>query len=70
MKNRRTKEGYKLRTYIDALQAAKSMTTEEWVIAWAKAAPSDSQYICHVQWISYLEQCIIQEASNILKVAA
>ena len=48
---RRTTEGYRLRVYMDALQSAKSMTTDQWTTTWAEASPIDYCYVSQANWI-------------------
>lgn len=66
MEDRRTKEGYRLRVYIDAIKEAKAMTEAEWVDGWIRG-PKDAPYTPLSTWIIYLEQCVIAEASNLMR---
>jgi hypothetical protein len=58
MKNRRLESNFKLRTHIDALDAAKALTLSQWQDI---QATSTEKYISQKAWIEYLEQCIIAE---------
>lgn len=64
MKDRRTKEGYKLRVYIDEIKHVKAMTKEEWVAQWL-SCPTSEVYLSQDVWISYLERCAMIEAEKI-----
>jgi len=70
MKNRRTPEGYKLRVYMDELSEVKSMSDDQWMTKWVKHVTKDSVYVNKACWISYLENCIINEVGQFLKRAA
>jgi hypothetical protein len=65
---RRTTEGYKLRIYIDAIKAVKSMSDAEWIETQA-ACGSSGLYMTRLQWLAYLEGCAIQEAERLLPIA-
>jgi len=69
MKNRRTKEGYRLRIYIDAIKAVKAMSEAEWVEMQSKHASID-RYLSRGEWLAYLESCAIQEADKFLRLEA
>jgi len=56
--NRRTKRGYKLRIYLDALKDAKNTSDEQWLQNWIT---SGGQWMPRMAWIAYLEQCVIAE---------
>lgn len=64
--DRRTSAGSKLRIYMESLRLVESITTEQWVESWAKNAKKDSQYLTRDQWIEYLKNCIIREATQLL----
>jgi hypothetical protein len=66
MKNRRTSAGYKLRVYIDQIKLVKAMTDEQWVDEWLKTCTADSTFILRDYWISYLEQCALEEAETMV----
>jgi hypothetical protein len=70
MKDRRTKEGYKLRVYMDQIKAVKAMTDEEWVDQWAKYSGLNDTYVTRISWISYLEQCVMNEVNSLIKRGA
>lgn len=63
---RRTKEGYKLRIYMDAIKACKAMTDEQWVDQWA-ASDSRDRYQSRKMWLSYLESCALVEAEKMAR---
>lgn len=58
---RRTKAGYKLRVYIDAISDAQAVTDEQWADQWAMQN-RDEQYLPRVCWIAYLKECALKEA--------
>jgi hypothetical protein len=64
--NRRTKEGYKLRVYMDAIKEVKSMSNEEWIATQA-SYQSQGHYISRAMWLTYLEGCALQEADKLLQ---
>jgi len=66
MKERRTKEGYKLRVYVDAIREAKAITDQEWIENWSKQI-GDQVYMPRMDWIYYLEQCAILEATKLIE---
>lgn len=68
MRNRRREENYRLRTYIDAIKAAKAMTDEDWINQYV-FNPFNDKYICRLEWISYLNECILEEADRLTKAA-
>jgi hypothetical protein len=61
IKEKRTKEGYRLRVYIDALNDARTMTNEEWIGQWANDPEWDA-YVPLDTWVAYLEKCIVKES--------
>jgi len=65
MRNRRTKEGSRLRIYVDALSCVESMSLDQWIAEWALTAPADAVYVTKHQWTQYLKECIVHEASKI-----
>ena len=62
---KRTKEGYKLRIYIDAIKEVKSMSDATWIEIQASQA-SESPYMTRAMWLAYLEGCAIQEAERMI----
>lgn len=67
--DRRTKEGYKLRVYMDQIETVKAMTDAEWVDQWAKHAKPDTPYMTRLEWIKYLEGCVMTEVTSLLEAA-
>lgn len=64
MKDRRTKEGYKLRVYMDQIKEIKAMSDAEWVDQWVKYAGKDDVYVNRLSWLGYLEGCALKEAEK------
>ena len=60
---RRTKAGYKLRVYIDAIADAQAMSDQEWLDKWA-LTNDDWPYLTREVWLSYLKDCAVKEASK------
>lgn len=60
--DRRTLRGWKLRTYIDALKDAQSMTDAQWMEAWVASCTADSVYIPRTTWIAILQTWALHEA--------
>jgi len=60
--NRRRPEGYKLRTYIDAIREAENTPLEVWISEWASKADVDSEYISQYTWICMLRHWALDEA--------
>jgi hypothetical protein len=67
--DRRTKEGYKLRIYIDQIRLIKAMSVDQWVDLQA-SFPSTERYVSKDMWLSYLEGCAILEAEKLIKTEA
>lgn len=65
MLNRRTKEGYKLRVYMDQIKEVRAMTEAQWIEQWITGG-QDMAYISRIKWIGYLEQCALKEANSML----
>ena len=63
MAERRTKAGYKLRVYIDAIADSESLTEEQWLEQWVMAN-GDMPYLTKGVWIAYLKDCAIKEAGK------
>jgi len=66
--NKRTKQGYKLRIYIDALHQAKNTSPEKWIQEWI-SGPS-VPYLSQSTWIAYLERCIVTESQTFMRKKA
>ena len=66
---RRTKEGIKLRVYIDAIRRVKAMTVDEWTTEQSKVV-SEERYVSKDMWLSYLEGCAILEAEQLIRLEA
>ena len=66
MIDRRTKEGYRLRIYMDQIKQVKAMTDEEWVNNWVIYPISDI-YFTRNSWLQYLESCALIEAEKMAK---
>ncbi len=64
-KERRTKEAYKLRIYIDAIKTVKAMSDDEWIRQWA-VSDSQDRYRSRSEWLGVLEGWAIMEADNML----
>lgn len=60
---RRTKAGYKLRVYIDAIADVEAMSDEQWADQWA-LANLDAPYVPRASWIAYLKDCALKEAGR------
>jgi hypothetical protein len=69
VRERRKKEGYKLRIYIDAIKDARATTESQWMEDWARNDCKD-HYITKSMWISYLEECALQEAKVFFRLEA
>lgn len=67
--DRRTKKGYKLRVYIDAIRQIKAMSVEQWTDMQA-SFPSEESYVSKDMWLSYLEGCAILEAEQLIRTEA
>lgn len=65
MKDRRTKEGYKLRVYMDQIREVKSMSDERWIEEFVKYN-KDGPYVPRLAWLAYLEECALIEAEKLL----
>jgi hypothetical protein len=65
--DRRTKQGCRLRVYLDAIKQAKAMTQDEWVQNWIS---SGNRWMPKDQWISYLETCALKEAEGLTEQVA
>ena len=62
---RRTREGYRLRIYIDAIKAVKAMTDAQWVDTQSQRE-SCGPYMTRLMWLRYLESCALTEAEHML----
>lgn len=63
--DRRKPEGFKLRTYIDAIREAENTPLEVWISEWASKAEVDSMYISRYDWICVLRRWALEEAHRI-----
>lgn len=63
MTERRSKAGYKLRVYIDAIADARKTSDQEWADQWA-LSNGDRPYLTKEVWIAYLKDCAIAEAGR------
>ena len=70
MRNRRTKEGYRLRVYMDEIKALKAMTNAEWNDRWVASATKDSLYTTRESMICYLEASVMSEVNSLLRKEA
>lgn len=70
MKDRRTKEGYRLRIYMDQIKEIKAMSDSEWVDQWVKYSTKDDVYVSRLSWIVYLEDCVMIEVNSLLNRGA
>lgn len=64
--NRRKPENYKLRVYMDAIKDAHAMTDEQWIDAWITGASTECVFISRSAWIQYLNNCVLNEVTNLL----
>lgn len=60
IKNRRRKEAYRLRIYIDAIKAAEAMTDSAWM---EEQIYSNGPYMPRLSWIEFLRKCALIEAN-------
>lgn len=61
--DRRTKEGYRLRIYLEAIKTAELITDEQWI---ALEATNEGRFVSRLQWISHLKQCALSEAESLM----
>jgi hypothetical protein len=68
MKDRRTKEGFRLRAYMDAIREVRTMTDEQWTSNFV--LQKGGSFIPRITYLAYLEHCALVEAEKLLKPEA
>lgn len=63
---RRRKEAWRLRVYVDALKTAEATSDEAWVDQWIRSG-DDSPYLPRTVWIQILRNWVSSEATRLLE---